>query len=395
MSSLCARVEEPAHLFPEFDLPVADCVLTPAFIVDEEIASANIDHMIAHLNGQAARWRPHVKCLKSRWLVSLLKGRGVERWKAATLQEVRLLLDMGAADVLVSTPLRGSSLRELGRLAAANPAAQVSVLIEDELPLADLRRERIGAFVDVDTGLDRTGITPDPDAAARLIAAVIGSGVEFRGLHAYDGHLRNLQGEDVQDALALTVHLLSALCRVSSARPPEISTGGTFALQRAQLTLSEITELHTVGHGTVILGEGQSAGFLQECGFQVAARVLTTVVSVRSQQRLICDAGSLAISTDVGDPAADVAGQPDSRVGHPFQEHLPITLASAGQLPEAGTSLQLVPRHVDTTLAQYDEMIVLRRQMCRIEAVEARGRGTVLMPAISRSAVSLRSEDDD
>jgi D-serine deaminase-like pyridoxal phosphate-dependent protein len=92
-------------------------------------------------------------------------------------------------------------------------------------------------------------------------------------------------------------------------------------------------------------------------GFQSAAFVLSRVVSRPGERVLTLDAGLTTIQVDGGRPHAQVLGL-SALVGAPSQEHLMVTVQS-GPLPAYGEPMLLVPRHVDTTLAQFDRVYLV------------------------------------
>jgi len=175
----------------------------------------NIDVVLGLMHGDANRWRPHLKTTKcSRvWLEALRAG--VRHFKVATTREAAVLLRtvdellvkeanedgapetdaapaadaapaladsartppthprMGDAipeldplcpvtpwsavvDVLIAYPLVGPAMRRAGQLARSHPWARLSVLVECEEAAKDLP-PRVGCFVDVNPGMNRTG----------------------------------------------------------------------------------------------------------------------------------------------------------------------------------------------------------------------------------------------
>ena len=69
-------------------------------------------------------------------------------------------------------------------------AINISALVESVEQVAAWRDSRVGLFIDVNPGMDRTGIEQDAtEEIIRLARAIEASGQPFRGLHYYDGHL--------------------------------------------------------------------------------------------------------------------------------------------------------------------------------------------------------------
>lgn len=324
---------------------------TPAILLDEAAAAQNIARMVELVG--ADHWRPHVKTARTRWAIGRLRAAGVTRFKAATLAEVEALLDAGAEDVLLAYPAIGPLRAGLAELAGGHPQARVAALVDDPSAVTDWPRA-LGAFVDLDTGMHRTGVdVADTDAVLALVAALATRGVPLRGLHAYDGHLadhepapRRAEVERRRAEVdALVFRLVEAgfpsaeLCLGSSHTFPDVRLGPDV----------------TVGVGTAVYNDARSlARYALDpatSGFVPAAGVLSRVVSRRAGQ-VTLDAGLAAIQVDAGRPHAVVAGRPDLAVGAPSQEHLVVTGDVDDLAP--GDRLMLLPRHLDTALTQVD-----------------------------------------
>ena len=70
------------------------------------------------------------------------------------------------------------------------------------------------------------------------------------------------------------------------------------------------------------------------------------------------DAGSKSIAAEAGDPCCAVMGHPELVAQKPSEEHLTF-LVEWGNLPERGTPLLLVPKHVCPTVNLAEEALVL------------------------------------
>src|SRR5690606_34115749 len=102
-----------------------------------------------------------------------------------------------------------------------------------------------------------------------------------------------------------------------------------------------------------------------------AVGILTRVISAVGPWSVTTDAGLTSIQVDAGTPHAAVSGHPEARVGAPSQEHLPIQFDSGR--PGVGDLLVLVPRHVDTAVAQFDKYFAATTDGRLVQArVEAR-----------------------
>src|SRR5262245_24159634 len=83
----------------------ADEVLTPALAIYTGRVDSNIGVTIRLLEGNANRWRPHVKTAKLAFTMRRLVARGVTSFKCSTTLELLTACESGARDVLVAYPL--------------------------------------------------------------------------------------------------------------------------------------------------------------------------------------------------------------------------------------------------------------------------------------------------
>ena len=358
-----------------FTLPDAelDTLQSPALLVDLDAVRRNVRAILACCGGDASRWRPHLKTTKIAPVWAELLRAGVRHFKCATTREAALFLDVvkseGArgADLLVAYPCVGPARRRLGELARAHPDVKLSLLCEEAGDVASIDRE-LGLFVDVNPGMDRTGL--DPAGGERIAAIAKSAGARFRGIHFYDGHIhdveyaaRSAKAHATYDRL---MALVATLARAGVA-VGEIITSGTPTLRPAldyapfrSAGRAGGAPTHRISPGTVVFHDQRSADETPELDLVPAAVVLARVVSRPSATRVTCDAGSKSLAAEAGDPCAFVLGHPELVAGRPSEEHLPLDVTS-GPPPARGTPLYLVPRHVCPTVNLAEEAVVIEK----------------------------------
>src|SRR5439155_1079823 len=206
-------------------------VLTPALVVYPEVISSNIEQTLRLLGGDANRWRVHIKTAKLDYTLRMLVERGVRNFRCATTLELLVACRSGASDVLVAYPMVGANARRVREIAETFPQARISVLAENEEQVRQWRGGPVGVFLDINPGMNRTGIEPShKDEVLKLVRAVGAAGLEFRGLHYYDGQYGGLvEGERTKAAHAGYDSLLEVVSEIecSGASVPEVITAGT------------------------------------------------------------------------------------------------------------------------------------------------------------------------
>jgi len=368
-------------------------LLSPALVVYMDMVRSNVQRVIEAVGGDPDRWRPHIKTVKLAPVFLELARAGVRNFKCATTREAACLLETldsagvgggGDVDLLLAHTLVGPNLAQLGRIAAAHPAARVSVLCEDPDAVAGIPQD-LGVFVDVNPGMNRTGVPVDRPAQIAGVGEAAGD--RFRGVHFYEGHLAGLDPDTRRRrAFACYDELMNVLADLDGRgnAVPEVITSGTptFPCAIAYEPLSGLAgTVHRVSPGTAVLGDTRAMQEIPEVGLVPAAVVFARVVSHPADGLVTCDAGSKSIAADAGDPCAEAIGHPELVALTPNEEHLPLRVNS-GAAPPRGTELLLVPRHVCPTVNLAEKAVLMENGLLR-EIVEVIGRAHDLITDVS------------
>lgn len=365
-------------------------LLTPALIVYSDAVAANIDCTLNRLEGNTDRWRVHIKTAKLAYTLRMLIDRGVRNFKCATTLELLTACRQGAADVLVAYPVMGANARRVAEICAAFPSVRISVLAESESHVRQWQGTSIGIFIDINPGMNRTGIGQDrKDEVVNLLRLIVGTGVTFRGLHYYDGQYGAVADPERTAAAHAGYDRLLELVREISRQGfavPELITAGTSTLPCSLSYEGFLAPdfIHRVSPGTVVYSDATSLAQLpNEYGHRPAALVLARVVSRPGDRILTCDAGHKSVSADAGVPTCVVVGHPTLAPLSPSEEHLPIQARHPSQMPKVGDSLYLLPRHICPTVNNFDSALIVRDgRIQSIEPVSARGHEAAVLHSV-------------
>ncbi len=366
-------------------------VQTPALVLYPAFIDSNINATIQAMNGDANRWRPHVKTAKSSDIFRRLMAHGVKQFKCATTLELLTTCEAGASDVLVAYPMVGANAARILEIAAMHPSVAISVLAETVYQVKQWLNHQVGIFLDVNPGMDRTGIQQDHVSETIGLASL--AGTQFRGIHYYDGHISE------PDPTARRAHanqgyerLLKLISALSEAGVPatEVITAGTPAMpcSLAFVPFQSEAFVHRVSPGTLVYNDLTSLDQLSSIpGLRAAALVVGTVVSHPKPGRFTCDAGHKSVSADAGVPTCAVLGHPDWIPGKPSEEHLPIDTANPEDVPAIGSFVYLLPKHVCPTVNQFDFALAIEggALLCTLQ-MDARGHEGPLLLASETNA---------
>jgi D-serine deaminase-like pyridoxal phosphate-dependent protein len=376
-----------------YNVSDASEILTPALVVYPQIVAANIECTIKLLGGDADRWRAHIKTAKLGYTLHLMLERGIRNFKCATTLELLVACECGAADVLLAYPTVGANARRVREIAEQFPQVRISVLAENEDQIRQWRGSRIGIFLDINPGMNRTGVEQSHGSEiVALVDAVAATGLEFRGLHYYDGHYGGVaEPERTKSAHEGYDRLLRVVSEIERAGKTvlEVITAGTptFPCSLSYAGFRNTSFIHRISPGTVVYGDSTSlALFPKEYGYQPAVLVLSRVISRPSAGIATCDAGHKSVSADAGVPTCVVVGRAELTPRSPSEEHLPMAVREGTSGPKVGDALYLLPRHVCPTVNNFDCALLVRDGAIEsVEKVSARGREAPLLRTATRA----------
>ena len=316
---------------------------TPALIVDLDVLDANIDAMAAVRPG--ASLRPHVKAFKSTAMAAHVARRGGHHsFCCATLKELEGMAAAGLGDDLLLANETLDAAR-LGRLAAQTDA-RITVAIDSHETLAVLveasRHGPLEVLIDVNVGLPRCGCRPDD--AGPLAESARRAGLQVRGVMGYEGHVvgnpdRAWRAEQVDACMALL-------------RRAHDDVGGDVTSAGGTGTFDLHTWANEVQAGSYLLMDTH----YQQLGlpFRPALFVDAVVVSVNDDHYAVADAGLKSFGMDHGEPT--MIGR---KMFFSSDEHATFVWDDNDR-PSVGDRVQLVPAHVDPTVAYHERMWVVR-----------------------------------
>lgn len=371
--------------------PGLEQVRTPALVIDLDSVDQNLSATLGLLGNDASRWRPHLKTVKVGLVMRRIRERGIMQAKVSTTLELEEACAAGFTDVLLAYPVAGPGVTLVREIANEFPNTRIAVLVESLEQVSQWAGSRVGVFIDLNSGMNRTGMLLDaPDAVVKLARAIKQAGLRFAGLHFYDGHAMDFPPEQARELVHQGYDRLNALVQVlqeAGIQTPEVITAGTPAFPYAVSYRKFPAETrHRVSPGTVVYNDRKSLTQLPpDAGYTTAVHVLSRIISHPRPGRFCADAGHKAVSADAGDPVCEVVGHPEYTARHPSEEHLPIDVPAGAPVPPRGALLSLLPSHVCPTVNNFDYAVIVQGgKVIGMERVTARGRHPPL-PGVGNS----------
>jgi D-serine deaminase-like pyridoxal phosphate-dependent protein len=349
-------------------------LITPALILDLDVARRNIATMAEYMRTVRAKLRPHIKVHKSPELARMQMEAGESiGLTTATVWEAVVMVRGGIGDILIANEVvGGEKIKALAELARDG---RISVAIDDarnaeELSAAALKAGSIlGVLIDLDVGMERCGVR-NKEEALRLAEQVSKlRGLRLEGMMGYEGHCMLEPDPElrVQKAYAAMDKLMEAVDFLARAgfESKVISGGGTgtYNITGAHPRLTELQA------GSYVVMDAFHAQLVP--GFPVALTVLATVIS-RQGNRVVLDSGRKTVGSELGLPRLKDVPATTASIA---EEHLLVDVDPGNPL-RVGDRVEVISGYGPTTVNLHDVYYVVEKDVVAdVWPVRTRGAG--------------------
>ena len=333
---------------------------TPALWVDLNKMENNIAALAAHFAAAKVQWRPHIKGVRIPGIAHKALAAGAIGVTCATIKEAEAMAQAGITDILIANQLVGR--RKISRLVSLCRCTDAKVIVDNEANVAHLsaaaseRGLEIGVLIDINTGMNRTGLLPG-DAVVNLAAQVHQSrGLCLLGLMAWEGHTLehrdpNIKQQEIVKSVELLINMADR-CRAAGL-PISIVSGGGSGTYKTTPFVAGMTEIQA---GGAIFSDAAYQGWGVET---TPSLFIQTIVSSRpAPDRIIVDAGFKTMPAwHVRPQAVELEGV-KSHLGS--AEHGVIALHQANHSIKVGDLLDFMVGYTDATLFLHDKLYGIR-----------------------------------
>jgi D-serine deaminase-like pyridoxal phosphate-dependent protein len=329
---------------------------TPEIVLDLDVVRANIERAAATAAELGVALRPHTKTHKLPQIAQIQVEAGAAGVQVAKLGEAEVMADAGIENILVGYPIVGE--HKLARLADLAARASISVTIDSEEVaggISRVARERgltIPVLIELDTGLRRLGLVPGSGAADFAERAAALPGLELAGVFTHEGHVYTQARDDGERERMTREACLAAVATAKEIRsrglPAPIVSVGSAGTFRFAVRCPGVTEVRP---GTYVFNDRSQIAQGAATAADLAAFVITTVVSRPTPDRIVVDAGTKVLTSDrmlVNDPPPTfgwVWGHDDWDVARLSEEHGVLEVPRDADV-RIGDRLAIVPNHV-------------------------------------------------
>jgi D-serine deaminase-like pyridoxal phosphate-dependent protein len=365
------------NLSPWYRIKNPDDVFSPGLLIYPDRIENNIRKMI-ETAGSPDKLRPHVKTHKMPEVVNLQIKHGISKFKCATIAEAEMTAGCGARDILLAYQPVGPNISRFFELKKKFPGTDISCVADCEEIIRELsinavrNRVETTVWLDINIGMNRTGITPG-EPAARLYKMIDDlPGITTGGLHVYDGHIHEKElslRRKLCDEAYRSVTSLIAEINHSMGLPVRIIAGGTptFPIH------AERGGVETSPGTTLLWDYGYSTSF-RDMEFLHSAVLFTRIISKPAEDLICIDLGHKAVASEMPQPRIKLNELENYEIISHNEEHMVIRTADAKKM-KVGDVLYGIPYHICPTVDRYDRVSVVREgRVTEQWKVEARTR---------------------
>jgi len=340
---------------------------TPTVLIDIDRVEANLQRAQAHATTHGYALRPHIKTHKLPRFAKRQVELGAVGITAQKLGEAEVMADAGIADIFLPYNILGP--KKLGRLKTLNERVTLSVTADSPDTLfgyaATFAADKpLTVLIECDSGGGRCGVQTPAQALALARQIALAPGLRFGGLMTYPPlHGVEKSNAWLTEAVALFEQAGIAVPRVSSGNSPDMWAPAA----------APVTERRP---GTYIYYDRfqvkERVASLDDC----ALSVLVTVVSRPTATRVVIDAGSKSLTSDLlGLDGFGLVMGTDLTVKGLSEEHGVIELPVASDWPRVGERLRIIPNHACVISNLFDSVTLISGDEVReVVPVAARGR---------------------
>lgn len=351
-------------------------LITPSLLLDINRLRRNAERMSTKARELGVRLRPHIKTHKCIEVAKIQTAGHSGAITVSTLAEAMAFAKHGFADITYAVPI------EQGKFADAieilNSGVKLNLLTDDSATVSDLGEASSKAgvtfdvFVKIDCGTHRVGIEPNTPEAIEIPRLITDAkNLNFAGILTHAGHSYDVRTkEQIVDVARHERDVMAELAerlRDQSIEVPTVSIGSTPTMS----TIDHLEGIDEIRPGNYIFFDNFQAT-LGSCSYDDTALTVLAAIVHRGRNKLVIDAGAVALSKDRGpvglDPGCgyghvlDLDGNETGlRVTGMSQEHGEIVSEDDAMINrfKVGDRVRILANHSCLTAAQHSHYNVV------------------------------------
>ena len=344
-----------------FKLENTDEIITPSLVVFPNRILHNIKLMI-EIAGGTESLRPHIKTHKMSEIIKMQIDNGINKFKCATITEAELLAKSGAKDILLAIQPTGKNISRFISLIKIYPESIFSTIVDNEYSLNEINNRAIeekisvSIWLDINNGMNRTGVEPNNEACSIFQKIASASNLNAKGLHVYDGHIRESdysKRKQVCDNAFSHVLDLKKNIEKKGILIDKIVAGGT-----PTFPIHAKRENVEVSPGTSLLWDDRYGTAFEDLKFIHSAVLIGSIISKPSKDLICINLGHKSVASEMDFPRLSFLNLKNTeQIGH-SEEHLVVKCNESDKYP-VGMICYSIPSHICPTVPKFSKVLTV------------------------------------
>ena len=348
---------------------------TPTLLLDIDRVRRNAARMTEVARQNNVRLRPHIKTHKCIEVARIQTEGHNGAITVSTLAEARAFAKHGFDDITYAVPIEKGKFEDA--IEILNSGIKLNLLTDDAATVKELDAAagkasvRFDVYLKVDCGTHRVGVEPDTPQAVEIPRLLSDAkNLNFAGILTHAGH--SYEAKSKEGILDVARHERDSMVELATRigrtgiAVPTISIGSTPTMS----TIDHLDGVDEIRPGNYIFFDNYQAT-LGSCSFEDTALTVLAAVVHKSSNKLVIDAGAIALSKDRGpvrlDPSCGYgrvqdldANETGMRVTGLSQEHGEIEATNDSfERFKVGDRVRVLANHSCLTAAQHSHFNVL------------------------------------
>ena len=342
--------------FGDYKLQNPELIDTPAMLTYSDLVRNNIEEIIRMCGVEGVV--PHLKTHKSIDVLKMQIEMGIKSFKCSTLQEAEMAVEAGADEIIMAYPvIHPIKLERIARLKENHPKLDIKSIVSTQYHLQVLSSTMkshglsMGVYMDLDTGMRRTGVQPGEDAKNFYTEIESTEFLNPVGLHVFDGealYISNVnERETIINRNIKKLEDIWEYAEINKIPYADNLAGGSWSFS-GYIDCPNIR----VTPGTWIYWDTRNSE-MDELNFKIASLILGQVVDRDDEMDTVTlDIGSKACSSDQPlEHRFKLISFPDSELVQQSEEHGVVKLN--GHLLNVGDFVLAAPGHACTLTVKF------------------------------------------
>ena len=336
-------------------------ISTPSLVVFPKRILHNIK-LMTEIAGGTESLRPHIKTHKMSEIIKMQIDNGINKFKCATITEAELLAKSGAKDILLAIQPTGKNISRFISLIEIYPESLFSTIVDNEYSLNEInnrakeKKISVSIWLDINNGMNRTGVEPNNEACNIFQKIASASNLNAKGLHVYDGHIRESDysvRKHVCDNAFIHVLDLKKNIEKKGILIDKIIAGGT-----PTFPIHAKRENVEVSPGTSLLWDDRYGTAFEDLKFIHSAVLIGSIISKPSKDLLCINLGHKSVASEMDFPRLSFLNLKNTeQIGH-SEEHLVVKCNESDKYP-VGMICYSIPSHICPTVPKFSKVLTV------------------------------------